>query len=413
MKHIPYYIVIVLIILSNTALAQNEKSAEELFTAARKEAFENKDYSKAIQLGKEAISKKTNYTDINVFLGRLYAWKKMSDSARYYFEQALNQNAEFIDAYAAYADLEFWNENKNRSLEILNNGLEHAPDNTGLLVRKAKVLNAKREYNEAIIVVDTILSIDNKNTQARALASQIRDNISKNRVGLKYDYVYFDKQFPDPWQFLSIDYTRQTKGGPITARINYANRFKSNGLQYELEAYPRFSKTFYGYVNLGYSDDVGVFPRWRAGASLYANLPKAFETEVGVRYLYFTSDAFIYTLYIGKYYNNFLFGARTYLTPASSNIAQSYSALARYYYKGVDDYVGIMIGAGISPDDRRINVQLDNSYKLRTYTAELTVRHSIRKLNIITFSASVLNQEYLPNTIGNQIQVGLGYIRRF
>jgi YaiO family outer membrane protein len=85
-----------------------------------------------------------------------------------------------------------------------------------------------------------------------------------------------------------------------------------DGLQYELESYPRFSKTFYAYANIGYSDNVGVFPKWKAGASLYANLPKAFEAELGIRYLYFNSAAYIYTLYIGKYYKSFLFG--TYIS---------------------------------------------------------------------------------------------------
>lgn len=407
------YSLSLLLILSSWAKAQNANTPDRLFEAARKEAFDNKNYTAAITLAKKALELNPAYTDITVFLGRLYAWRGMPDSARLYYNMALQQNPAMIDAYAAYGDLELWNSNYEAAIEILNKGLSYDSTAVPLLLRKAKVLNVTREYKAAIDVLDTLLTYDRKNTQARALASQIRDNVSKNRIGIKYDYVHFDKQFPDPWQFVSLDYTRQTKAGPITARLNYGNRFKTSGLQYELEAYPRFSKTFYGYVNIGYSDDLTVFPRWRAGASLYTNLPKAFESEIGVRYLYFNKDAFIYTLYVGKYYNNFLFGARTYLAPASKNIAQSYSVLARYYYGGIDDYIGLSAGAGLSPDDRRVNVQLNSNYKLRTYTGELTVRHSIRKLNIITLNLSLLNQEYLPGAVGNQLQAGVGYIRRF
>lgn len=399
--------------LQANAWAQDTTTAEGLFTTARKEAFDNKDYDAAIIHAQKALRIDPKYTDITIFLGRLYGWKDMPDSARYYLSLAIENAPNYADAYAAYADLELWNDNKERSLELVNTGLSNDPESVPLQMRKAKVLNSMREYKAAIGIIDTLLSIDPKNTDARALASQIRDNVSKNRIGIKYDYIHFDKQFPDDWQLFSIDYTRQTKQGPITARVNYANRFGNSGLQYELEAYPKISKTFYGYLNIGYSEDVNVLPKWRAGASLYANLPKAFETELGIRYLYFNSDVFIYTLYLGKYYNNFLFGARTYVTPASSNIAQSYSVLVRYYYKGVDDYIGLSAGAGLSPDDRRINVQLNSNYKLRTYTTELTVRHAIKRLNIIMFNASLLNQEYLPETIGNQIQVGVGYIRRF
>lgn len=388
-------------------------SADELFKSARDAAFEKKNYNSAIMYAKQALSINTEYTDVVIFLGRIYAWKKMPDSSRYFFNEAVKQQPKYIDAYVGYIDLEIWNDNLEEALVLVEKGLSYDGANVQLLIRKANILNRQRDFTPAIKILDTILSIDKKNTAARALASQIRDNVSKNRIGLKYDYVYFDKQFPNPWQFVSLDYTRQTKTGAYTARLNYANRFQTDGLQYELEAYPRFSKTFYAYANIAYSADVGVFPRWRAGASLYINLPKAFETEVGIRYLYFNNDAFIYTVYLGKYYSNFLFGARTYLAPVSQNIAQSYSLLARYYFKGIDDYIGISFGAGLSPDDRRVNIQLDNVYKLRTYSGEFVVRHSIKRLNIITFNVSLLNQEYRPSTVGNQLQVGIGYIRRF
>lgn len=408
------YCILTFTFFSSIINAQEGKTPDALFQQARDEAFDNKDYDQAIAYAKQALSKSPEYTDIVIFLGRLYSWKKMPDSARYYFESAIEQNESYADVYAAYSDLERWNDNNDRSLEIVNMGLEYQPQSVPLLLRKTKLLIVKREYDSALAVVDTVLTIDKKNTEARYLGTQIRDNIAKNQIGLSYDYVYIDRQFPDDWQFVSLDYTRQTKLGSITARINYANRFARDGLQYEIESYPRFSKTFYGYISAGYSDEVGVFPKWRAGASLYANLPESFESEVGVRYLYFTDDVFIYTLYVGKYYRNFLFGARTYLTPSNnSGVGHAYNVTARYYYKGVDDYVGILLGAGLSPDDRRVNVQLNNPNNLRNYRAEATFRHSIKRLNIITADISLLNQEYNPDVVGNRILFGIGYIRRF
>ncbi len=403
----------ILILSAYRSIAQDTVTADGLYAAARDLAFKDKNYIEAIRLSKKALAINPAYTDIVVFTGRLYTWNKQPDSARAYFEKALLQNPSSADVYAAYADLEFWNDNREKALALIQQGLGNDPSAAELLLRKAKILNANRDYRSAILVADTILALDKNNTDARALASQIRDNVSKNRIGIKYDYVSFDKQFADPWHLASIDYTRQTKAGPITARLNYANRFKQQGLQYELESYPRFSRTFYAYVNAAYSDKAGVFPKWKLGSSLYANLPNAFEAELGIRYLYFSTDAFIYTLYIGKYYKSFLFGARTYLTPSNENISQSYSLLARYYYGGIDDYIGLLAGAGLSPDDRRVNIQLNSNYKLQTYMAELTLRHAVRKMNIITVNFSILNQEYLPGIKGNQLQAGIGYIRRF
>lgn len=42
-------------------------SSDELFEQARKQAFESKNYTKAIALSKLALSKSPDYTDISVF----------------------------------------------------------------------------------------------------------------------------------------------------------------------------------------------------------------------------------------------------------------------------------------------------------------------------------------------------------
>jgi YaiO family outer membrane protein len=280
------------------------------------------------------------------------------------------------------------------------------------------VLEELRSYKEAGHSADSVLRIDNKNVDARVIKRRIQDYISENRIGLKYDYVYFDEQFNEPWQLLAVDYTRQTRTGSVTGRINYANRFASNGLQFEVDAYPRISKTFYAYVNAGYGhnlDTSDVFPKWRTGVSLFANLPSAFEAELGVRYLYFSSGTDFYTAYIGKYIGNFLLGARTYLTPAANKSSHSYNLTARYYFGSVDDYVNLLVGYGISPDDRAVAPQLIVA-DLKTYKAEAIFRKSIRRLNIISVNASIANQEFAQGPLikrGNQFQFGVGYIRRF
>ncbi|WP_207632464.1 YaiO family outer membrane beta-barrel protein [Foetidibacter luteolus] len=397
-----------------TAQAQTDtNTADGLFQAARKAAFDEKNYILAKQYCHKALAISPGYADIRVFLGRLYTWDKQLDSARQNFDYIINSQKDYADVYAAYTDLEYWNNNNTAALAKVNDGLQQYPNSTELLLKKAKVLDAMRNYKEAGATVDKVLAADKQNTEALAIANRIRDNRSLNRIGINYDYVYFTNfEDRDPWHLASIDYSRQTALGSVTARINYANRFRENGVQYEVDAYPRISKMFYSYVSGGYSDNVGVFPKWRAGFSLYANLPKSFEAEAGLRYLYFSSSTTIYTVYIGKYYKNYLFGFRTYLTPGNSNISQSYNITGRYYYGGADDYIGLTAGTGISPDDRLLNQQLNSKYQLKTYRASLELRHAI-KLNILTFNFSINNQEYRKDYIGNQIQAGIGYMRRF
>jgi len=399
--------------LCNHLCAQDNLSTDELFQVARKAAFEEKDYSKAKVYCTEILSIDPHYTDAKVFLGRLYSWNKQYDSARINFQDALNEKADYADASMAYADVEYWTGNSNKALQIINNALAYHPQSEDLLIRKAKVLNALQQYKEANKIVNEILQKDKTNEEARTLALILKDKSALNRIGISYDYVYFDKQFANPWHLISLDYTRQTKAAGITGRINYANRFGKNGLQYEAEAYPRLSKTFYAYTEIGYSDNTDVFPQWRGSFSLYSNLPKRFELELGWRYLYFSSSTNIFTGTLSKYYKNYFFGLRTYLTPSNNNISESYNAFVRYYFRRTDNFIGLTIGTGISPDERSLVLQLNNNNKLQTYRTTLEYRHIINTFNVISLNASLINQEYLPKTKGNQIQAGLRYQRRF
>jgi len=393
--------------------AQQRVSGEELFQQARELAFHAHDQTAASARCREALQASPNDPDIRIFLGRLYAWNHSPDSARAQFDTVLAQHPGYEDAYTAYADLETWNDQDARGLKLCSEGLRYHPGSIPLLQRRASLLANLRRYREAKAACDSLLALDPKNATVRALQDKIRDYSAGNKVGIAYDYVYFDRQYDAPWHLLSAEYTRQTAIGSVVGRVNYANRFRTGGVQFEADAYPRISRMFYAYVNAGYSADDALFPRWRGGASLYANLPHAFEADAGLRYLHFSNDTWLYTFSLGKYYKNFWFNARAYLVPGNSTISQSLTLTARYYTGGADDYIYAATGTGISPDDRSNSQQLASPYKLRSHKAEAGWRHSISKLNILFANVQWLRQEYLPKTSGNQVDIGIGYQRRF
>jgi tetratricopeptide (TPR) repeat protein len=242
-----------------------EYSSDELFQQARKKAFDQKDYTMAIQLSKKALEKSPDYIDILNFIARLYTWSDQADSARQTLVHILAKHPENEEAYTTYADLEYWNGHSLTSLQYCDSGLLFHPQSELLLFRRAKALNDLHRYKEALFTAEYLLKLQPGNAEVRRFADRLKDNSAKNMIGLSYDFSYFDKQFKNPWQVLGLEYGRQTKSGSIIARLNYANRFKTNGIQYELDAYPRISHTFYTYLNVGYSNDVGVFPGYRAG----------------------------------------------------------------------------------------------------------------------------------------------------
>ena len=411
-----FFLTLFALLITAMLYAQDTTSSDELLIEARKAAFTNNDYTKAKAYLNKALQISPGYADVKIFLGRIYTWTKNYDSARMYFREVLTAKPDYEDASLALSDLEYRNDDNNKALQAVNDALVYHPESQELMLRKAKILNAMHRYSEAQTVVDHLLKINRNNSEARSLANRIKESSVKNKIGFSYDYVYFDKQFSDPWHLVSFDYTRTTGVGSITGRINYANRFRENGVQYELEAYPHISKNFYSYMSIGYSDNVGVFPQWRGGFSLYANLSKSFEGELGVRYLKFSGDpAFIYTASLSKYYKSWLFTGRTYVTPSSftNTASASYSISAHYYYGTADDVIGATLGYGISPDDRFNSIQLDDKTRLVSYKAGLSFKKKISRFSIFNIEGSWYNQEYLPQTKGNQYQFSIGWLQRF
>lgn len=410
----PLFIVLLLIasIFSNVLFAQTQLSSDELFQQARTAAFENKDYTLATALSKKALEISPDYEDIRIFLGRVYTWWNKPDSASECFEKVLSEHPENEDAASAFADLTYWNQQPERSLLICENALALHPESKALLLKKGKSLIELKRYPEANSSLAFLLKIDPKDAEARSLLEKVKDKFARNKIGVRYDFASFDKQFDNPWHIVSVDYSRNTKAGSIIGRVNYANRFKTSALQFETDAYPHISKTFYSYVNAGISDKSGVFPQYRAGFSLYANLPISFEAEVGFRYLYFRDATWIYTGSVGKYFKNYWFNFRTYITPAKESVSNSYSLSSRYYFKETN-YFGLALSTGISPDETANNIQLANMYKLKSDRISADYRSTFKKFNSILFSFSLIQDEYLPKITGNEYLFSVGYQRRF
>lgn len=394
------------------AAAQDQRSSDQLFEDARKAAFDNKNYPEAIRLSRQALAKSPDYSDIRVFLGRVYTWSDFPDSARTEFRYVINAHPDYEDAYVAITDLEYWNNRPDTALQYVEQGLQYHPRSEELLLRKARVLLAKKQLQDAAQAAAQLLAINPSNAAARALLSSIRDQVRKNKIDLSYDYTYFDKRFDQPWHLVSVGYSRQTKLGTVTGRVNYGHKFGEDGVQGEVEAYPRISPTFYAYVNGGYSGS-GIFPKYRGGFSLYANLPASFEGELGFRYLYFDESVWVYTASLGKYYKNFWFNLRTYLTPGEGELSRSFAFTTRYYTAGADDFITLGIGTGISPDDQRNNINYSINTSLISYKFNLGYQRTVGRQNIIGAMATWYYEEFREKTYGNQVNIGIILQRRF
>ncbi|MES2396208.1 MAG: YaiO family outer membrane beta-barrel protein [Bacteroidota bacterium] len=411
------YIKIIILFLSVAGISKTFSQIENVdssFQVARTLAFSSK-YDESILLCKKILEKSPEYQDVQVLLGRVYFWNNQPDSAILVLSESINSNP-YQDAYIALSDIQRWNSKLLDALKTSEDGLQFFPSSEELLIRKIKALNELGDYEEAYPIIDSLIAKNKKNSELRQLAESIKMKMSKNIFSISYDYDYFDKQFKDPWHLFSLGYSRQTKHlGRLTTKVNFGNRFGSNGTQIEMEAYPTLGKKMYAYVNAGYSSNY-IFPNYRTGISLYRNFPNAFEGELGFRVLYFSKATILYVGSIGKYKGNFWFSLRpTFIASENGDrFSQSYSFITRYYGKSTYDFITLTLGYGLSPDDRARESLLQN-VNMKNYSLKLSVQKIVKENNILSLTTGIVTGEYFESgkEIGNNIFFGINYQKIF
>lgn len=411
-KRTKLFIAFTLLLFIKSVSAQEvNASSDELFKQARHEAIENKNYPKAILLLKQALQKSPDYTDLKIYLGRIYTWTDKLDSARNQFSQVLAADPKHAEALSANFDLEYWNNNYTKALNIAETGIQFHPDVAEFSIKKAKVLNETQSADKAIAFIKDYVKKHPNQEEAIKYYTDLKQSHTKNTIGTSYEYVYFDKRFTDAWHYVDLDYAHNFSFGSVSTRLNYANRFNSKGLQAEIEAYPSISKNIYAYVGSAYSS-ASIFPAFRFGTSLYYTLPKSFDAETGFRFLNFTpSKTYIFVLGAGKYIGNYYINIKSYLTPSEERLSRSFTLSTKYYFSDRFNFIGAQIGTGVSPDDRARNIT--GIGDLKSYKFGLNFSRDLIKNFTLGLSGLWYYEEYATNTWGNQISGGLSLSKRF
>ncbi|MDZ7716249.1 MAG: YaiO family outer membrane beta-barrel protein [Balneolaceae bacterium] len=325
-------------------------TVDELFEQARSAAFDDGDYELARKYAYEALERSPDYHGIRIFVARLYSWEGRYAKAREELQYVLKKDSDDRQAWLALIDVERWSGNANSALQNVQEALGHHPDDTDLMLQKAAIFYSLENYEEAESSYKAILLQSPSNFKARQGLEDAQLMQMKYRATISYRYDRFRTIF-DPWHFTELGLTRQTPVGSVTGRVQYAQRFGSDGVQFNVDAYPSIIKGLYAYVSGGYSQS-SIYPDYRFGFSLYKSLPSAFELEAGIRYLDFgTSQTDIYTISLTKYLGSYLFTARTYLVPSSAGTSKSINLVARRYFGTAEAYLSLNTGYGSAPTE--------------------------------------------------------------
>lgn len=239
---------------------------------------------------------------------------------------------------------------------------------------------------------------------AQATTGPRPDVVRPSSIGLDYTYQNFRGDI-DPWHLVALTAGRRTSRGSIIGRINYADRFASDGVQVEADAYPRLGDGLYAYLNLGYSR-ASIFPGWRSGAELFGSLPHAYEASLGYRQLRFGGPPVtLLTGSVGKYVGNHWFSLRPYIRSKATGTSGSASFTARRYFQDGDNWLGGRIGVGSTPGDQLVQDQTDRT---SSFGASIQGSRTVQASLVGTWSAGYDSEQLGPRRARTSLTVSTG-----
>ncbi len=305
--------------------------------------------AQALTALEEVLRQHPDDTDALTLYGTVLSWERRYDEGRRALQAVLKRNPNHGDALAALINLELWAGNPSRAEELASTALVAQPKDTSLLLARARALRSMDRTAEAIRVLDELLAIDPNQTQAQELRDSYRDNVRLWDPMLDQSYDWFNHG-QGSWFETQASIKRQTeKAGAVVVRYSHAARFGLESNLMEIDAYPSLRSGTYAYLNTGWSPDGILYSRYRVSAELYQSLPDGFEISGGFRRFGFALPLNIYTGSISKYFHAWLFGARTYVTPASTGDSESLQFSARRFFGDGVSYVGLRYGFGAAP----------------------------------------------------------------
>ncbi len=391
------------------SLVMQQLDIDALFRKAQQLGRESQ-FEAAAEICRSILKTTPQYHDVRVYLARLRLWQQAYASAREELHKVLEMVPAHADALNALIDTELWTAHPADALRVCETALDFYPDNEEFLLKKARVLFLQKEYVGSGAALDRILEINPAHTEARQMGRQLQYVSRAWEFGQNYRMDVLDRNEPDPspWQFFSLDATYVAGWGTLTGRINYADRDYGaggiQGMQFELESYPKFNERFYAYVNAGYSS-AQVFPRYRLGGELYTNLPESWEASAGLRYLEFSkSPALLFTGSLGKYINNYWISIRPTISSESGGSAFSGLLWVRKYFRTADEFMGVLVGVGTAPMDLNF---VEDILRSSSYRLGLEIKKPLSRVLFIRGHIRFEREEYFPETWGNRFVIDL------
>lgn len=345
-------------------------------------------------------------------LGKECQAQNKPDSAMMCYRQVLQYHAADTLALVKLAGGFMAGKQYDSVLLYAQQGLQQWPGQVPLLREKAVALDNMGRYTEAVRAIMEWKQNEPGNKRLNDYLLQVKAKQYRNQLGILHLQSFYNNGTSTAF-ISSVQYLRRFKKVVLLGRVNYGDRQSGNGIQPEAEVYVNHDKQNYSWAWLGWSNSV-VFPKYRASYSWFHGFAKGWEGELGFRYLKAdTIHTYTPVISIAKSAGNYWGNLRGFFTRDAGKWYQSAVFTNRFYQREAKDFLAVMLGIGVSPDDRSRNFQFGRLLGMTTTSATLGYQKYLGVSSVIAAYATWSHVQMTGIPAINQYDIYVSFYQNF
>lgn len=400
----------IIILCVQAPLHAQQADPEITFYNARKLAAK-KEYAQAIDSLKTLTQTYPQNSDYTLYLSRVYFWMGNNADARIELLKLWNEEKPLKEALNLLIQIEAKEGNLTAVSRLCQKGKQNFPDDVfSYNLQQAIAFQHGGQDSAALHELNNIKHNNIYYHAASYLKTQILQK-QKNTVTAGYFYTRINGTEPATQQSAFIEYGRKANKLTAIGRINYANRFNTNDVQLEGDAYYTVGKRTYTYFNGGVGIGNNIFPAYKFGTEIFRDINNV-STSIGARYLHFSSNnnALLFTGHLAYNAKGLIIGYRPFAVQANNNFMCSHLAFIKKWMADNESFVQLDVQKGTLP---YYVITTDLFLRTNTYRAGINTKWRIKDNFFVQPIVMYEREEFLLKQYRDRANFQLILSRRF